>query len=117
MPYKDLEKRRAYYRNYYKRGSNEEIRKKRFSQLKSHAKGRKKEFNLEFDFFNSLLNSKCHYCGSNKAGTIDRVNSKIGYSKDNVVASCLKCNVMKHSLTVDEFTSHIKSIYKHLFKN
>ena len=117
MPYKDKEQEKEYNREYYKRGSKEEIRKKRFSQMKSRAKYRRKNFNLDFDTFNLLLVSKCRYCGEDKSGTVDRIDSKIGYSKDNVVASCLKCNVMKNSLTVDEFVAHINSIYKHLFKD
>jgi hypothetical protein len=80
-----------------------------------------REFLLTDDQFVSISKEKCHYCGAdpieNAYGVVsnglDRVNSSIGYSIDNVVPCCKICNVMKNKLSVDDFLKHISSIYKH----
>lgn len=42
----------------------------------------------------ALLERSCSYCGE-EGGTIDRVDSDIGYVVGNVVPCCLDCNMMK----------------------
>ena len=46
---------------------------------------------------------------------IDRIDSSKGYSVDNCVPCCAKCNYAKHDLSIDDFKNHIEKIYKHLF--
>ena len=41
---------------------------------------------------------------------LDRLNPKKGYEKNNVVSCCFTCNKAKSSLTLKEFTEHIKKI-------
>lgn len=53
---------------------------------------------------------------------IDRLNSNIGYKKENVVPCCAMCNRMKMEYNINDFLSKIKLIYKRLiacneFKN
>lgn len=84
------------------------------------------------DTFRDLLSGKCHYCGSEpdlplisphtkaevaKRLTLDRVDSNLPYSPDNVVGCCNKCNIAKSDLTVDEFVTHIERIYNHTHKS
>lgn len=77
-----------------------------------------------------LFKSKCHYCGnlnSNKYiykqkffthifyyNGIDRIDSKKGYIKGNVLPCCKKCNLAKSDMRYDEFIEHIKLIYANL---
>jgi hypothetical protein len=42
---------------------------------------------------------------------LDRVNSLKGYSLDNVVSCCERCNEMKMQYSVEEFLKHIKNIF------
>ncbi len=76
----------------------------------------KHNLNLEIDFeqFKEYFWDKnCYYCGDKiltKTG-IDRVDNKIGYTMDNCVPCCSKCNVMKHILSKSDFFSHIQKIY------
>ena len=51
----------------------------------------------------------------NKAfnASIDRVNPEVGYVKENVQLVCYAVNILKGSLTPDEFFFWIKSIYEH----
>jgi len=54
---------------------------------------------LNFDEFKILVTSPCHYCNQwneNEANGIDRVNNDLGYTKENCVPACWKCNRMKH---------------------
>ena len=48
--------------------------------------------------------------------TIDRIDSTKGYSIDNCVAACWKCNKMKLDYTIDEFESWIIKVYNNFIK-
>lgn len=91
---------------------------------KRHAKDRKIEWNLSFDEVFVLLKTNCNYCGlppSNNKRTkncngfmysgIDRVDSSIGYIKNNVVSCCNQCNKSKLSLSKKDFLSWVKRVY------
>jgi len=57
----------------------------------------------------------CYYCNDQmllfyenkndkKQWTLDRINNDIGHNKDNVVATCLECNIQKRRRDHDKFT-------------
>ena len=57
---------------------------------------------------------KCIYCNENllilyknknekKQWTLDRINNDIGHNNDNVVISCLKCNIQKRDRDHEKF--------------
>lgn len=50
------------------------------------------------------------------AGGIDRLNNDIGYTNDNCVACCSKCNFAKQDASLDEFLIMICKIYKNIFQ-
>lgn len=79
---------------------------------KDSASRRNIEFNLSLDVFNSLANSDCVYCGG-RGGGVDRVNSKLGYTIENSVSCCGKCNMMKYTSSVEDFINHVKKIYRY----
>lgn len=95
------------------------------------AKQRNLSWDISPELFLELINSKCHYCGlepqfkerhlwnTTKSGYytgIDRVDSNLGYNKQNVVPCCSTCNMMKNKLSVDNFKDHIEHIYNHFIK-
>lgn len=55
----------------------------------------------------------CYYCGNNlkylqegedSKMTVDRMNNDLGYTKENIVAACYRCNRLKSDyFTADEF--------------
>ena len=56
-------------------------------------------FQLNFDKFTTLVKSPCYYCkyiNDSETNGIDRINNDIGYTEENCVAACWKCNRMKH---------------------
>ena len=94
---------------------------------KNRAIKKGREFSLTEDHFRQLITSDCHYCGdppSNKAfnskfpddkfiyNGIDRKDSKLGYTIDNVVACCGNCNYAKSDLTQEEFFELVNKIHK-----
>ena len=75
----------------------------------------KKGFPFEFtvEEFEAICSADCFYCGDSGFG-IDRVNSKLGYTKENSVPCCSKCNMMKYTMSQMEFFKMCEKIYKHM---
>lgn len=64
-------------------------------------------FELTFDDFMLIWDKPCHYCGTAIHGIgIDRKNNKIGYTLNNVVSCCTKCNFMKRNISYNAFIMH-----------
>lgn len=95
---------------------------------------RYKDTDLNFDEFFKLSQQNCYYCQkppSNKSNVfkqtqqnlerrnngwyiyngLDRINSMLDHSKNNIVVSCKICNWMKGTLSQDMFFKHINNIY------
>lgn len=93
---------------------------------------------ISFDEFKKMSLRVCYYCGlepSNfatdrghwkrrgkktsdtviKYNGIDRIDSKKGYVKNNVVACCKFCNTSKNTMTQKEFRQFIKRVYEYNF--
>lgn len=96
-------------------------------QYKKHAKTRGVSWALTDQEALTLFESPCFYCGSKGSNTnvvrrktlesriwsyngIDRKNSDLGYTMDNVVACCRTCNRAKADLTIDQFIQWIKQL-------
>ena len=88
-------------------------------QYKYGAKKRNLEWGIEFIDFITLTQSPCYYCGIKPYmvmfhketighyvyNGIDRRDSSKGYTTENSVACCKKCNLAKRDMSVDEFLS------------
>lgn len=72
---------------------------RRYTNLKSKARRLNAEFNISLYDYEQLLESgSCDYCGGklpNKGHGLDRIDSKIGYVKENVTTCCASCNMIK----------------------
>jgi hypothetical protein len=80
-----------------------------YTKLKNQAKYRKIECSITYEeFLNFTKIDKCKYCGdnivweehieskTNRGGyKLDRKDNSLGYTKDNCVVCCKKCNWMK----------------------
>jgi hypothetical protein len=83
------------------------------------------DFNISDEEFFDIINKECFYCGKydtkqNKftkeyfyLNGVDRINSKIGYAKNNVVSCCARCNQGKNDITLEDFLFWIKDVYEH----
>lgn len=96
-----------------------------FISYKNDAKKRNLSLDLSFEQFLELSKKNCFYCDSAPLNTykdkgnggfiyqgIDRIDSTKGYFLDNVVSCCKICNLMKGSLSSEEFITHINKIHK-----
>lgn len=97
----------------------------------SGAKARDLEFSLSDEDFDNLIFNNCYYCDSKpsvyqsdlkfnktdevfKRNGIDRLDSTFGYTKENCVPCCPTCNLMKMTLSHNEFLSHINKIHSNI---
>jgi 5-methylcytosine-specific restriction endonuclease McrA len=100
-----------------------------FTRYKSEAKARKRNFTLTLLELESLIFSNCFYCNAPPSNIkkgkrkipghlhyngIDRVNSKIGYIKENCVSCCYHCNLAKSDYSLKEFLTWIKRLRNNL---
>jgi len=70
-------------------------------------------FDLSFEDYEDIIRNDCHYCGflQNRGfNGIDRLDSKIGYTKENCVSSCKMCNYMKLSISENVFIKRVEHI-------
>lgn len=93
------------------------------------ASQRELSFTIDKDFFKWLTQQDCFYCGAlpskiykyNKGKVkllyngIDRIDSSLGYIKDNCITCCYGCNIAKGLKTQSEFLELIKQIYNKHF--
>lgn len=85
-------------------------------------KGRNREFALTAEEFRKLTKGNCFYCnrcpsavqrtaaGEYVYNGIDRVDSSLGYTTENCVPCCTRCNVMKMDAPKTDFIQHCKRI-------
>lgn len=95
------------YRNRQKERENSP--RGRYQTYKKGAKYRGLVFDISFEDFNNIVSKVCFYCG-NVGGGLDRMDSSMGYIKNNVVPCCSQCNYMKLDYSVDEFINKCKEI-------
>lgn len=96
------------------------------NNYKQSAKRHKRDFFLSRDEFVAIITSDCYYCGlrpntEKKAPNtfdksflyngIDRVDNLKGYTLENCVPCCTKCNFFKRDIHQEEFLEMIKNIY------
>lgn len=91
-------------------------------------KGKDIKIDLTLEEFKDIIDKNCYYCGCKPklknylncnrivkkgelyANGIDRLDSNKGYNIENCVPCCKICNIMKSTLSEEEFISHIKKI-------
>ena len=86
----------------------------KYSRYKSGAKSRNIDFNLTEEEFLKYWQKDCYYCGSAIATIgIDRIDSSVGYSENNIVSCCSICNFMKNNTNEEEWYNKMLTILKH----
>ena len=94
--------------------------------LKHSAKQRGYIWDLTNNQVEKLSSQSCHYCGAAPSlrsksvyngicsfNGLDRVDNERGYTIDNVVPACSRCNKGKNNLSEDEFLAWISRVYEH----
>lgn len=100
-----------------------------YHTYRAQARRRGCQMTLTRNQFKQLTTAPCHYCGSapnNEHCTgygsyryngLDRVDNKAGYTIENVVPCCLRCNKAKGTSTVLDFNKWLEALYAHMKKN
>lgn len=70
----------------------------RLTSIKSRARKKGVSFGLTLEFLLELLQMPCVYCGAEESIEVDRKNSLLGYTTDNVVSACHRCNTLKNNV-------------------
>ena len=80
-------------------------------------KARNLPFKITLEQFLDYWNNTCYFCGDIIEGIgLDRLDNTKGYVKNNIVACCSTCNMMKKCQQEKEFISNCKKITEN-FKN
>lgn len=89
----------------------------RYKVYQNNAKHKNRIFDLSEDEFIEISSQPCIYCGeysdtynNEPFNGIDRIDSNLGYQKDNCVSCCSTCNRMKMDLEVNDWISKMKQI-------
>lgn len=97
-----------------------------FLYYRNNAKKRNIPFLLSKEEVFQIIEQPCYFCGAIKSNIIntdtytyryngiDRINSNIGYNKNNIVACCKYCNRAKSDMSLDMFIEWIKKVARHL---
>jgi hypothetical protein len=94
-----------------------------------NAADRNISWNLSFERFCELILKPCHYCGKSgvtftkmKYGDnlshngVDRFYNDQGYTDNNSVTCCKRCNMAKSNMSPQDFEEWIQDVYGHLFE-
>lgn len=99
------------------------------TKYKVSAKKRGLEYNLTNKQFLELVQQDCYYCGDPPQNIIknhyqngdyfyngiDRIDNNKGYTIENTVPCCAKCNYAKSKSTLQEFKDWIERAYNKMF--
>ena len=89
--------------------------KARYSQIKSSATSRKLGFDISQQHYLEKVARECAYCGSvNDTLGLDRLDSTMGYTPDNTVSCCRRCNSAKNNMPVVDFEAWVKKVHNFL---
>jgi hypothetical protein len=103
----------------------------RYQSYNQAARKRNLEWDISYQQFIDITQKNCYYCGEEPEmrpshgkrwdfkfpmSGIDRVDSKIGYKSNNVVACCSYCNQAKWDHDVQDFLLWVRKIYTHQFQ-
>jgi hypothetical protein len=114
-----------------------------YNNFKYHAKYRGLEFNLTMQQAEVFFKSNCHYCGTEPKQVkkhasaprnpnrkwslknyfvpggdyiyngIDRKDNNKGYTMENCVPCCGRCNRAKDTMSYEEFMQYLNRIFEH----
>jgi hypothetical protein len=81
-----------------------------------------RENDLTIEYVENLVKDGCSYCGDKLIRmTADRIDNNIGHTKENVVAACYRCNMIRGNMPYEAWLNIAASVKdtfeKGLFKN
>jgi len=86
---------------------------KSFTNYKYSANKRGYDFFLTRTEFISLISKSCYWCGNNGLVGVDRLDNEHGYTSENSVPCCKRCNYAKSDMSINEWYEWISRIAKY----
>tara|TARA_Y100000310_G_scaffold335106_1_gene416344 strand:- start:680 stop:1303 length:624 start_codon:yes stop_codon:yes gene_type:complete len=133
---KDSAKKAAKARGILMRGQRHtEYGSSAFNIIYHDYKRRARQYGIVFDLtkedFKILIQKECYICGvknSNRCENkicygefvyngLDRVNNEAGYTLDNIMSCCRRCNRLKKNMSLEKFKDLIEIAYNSFVKN
>lgn len=110
-----------------KKGCGEAAFNETYGQYKKSARMRGYAFELSKEQFREIITQPCIYCGETltqektkrdangtfKYTGIDRYDNTKGYTLDNAVPCCCKCNRIKTDMSIEELEKRLTMILNH----
>lgn len=110
--------------------------KRQWLALKNGAKTRNLSVEIDFNQYVDITKQNCYYCGSapydkhyaysrrrktkgihedsySIFNGVDRIDSSLGYTKENICSCCNMCNRMKSDFNILQFLKKIEQIYEY----
>lgn len=95
-----------------------DIPKSIYNKVKIIWKQNYNDSDIDINEFYSLSQIRCFYCGLEKSNKynnyyyngLDRINSNLLHTKNNVVPCCKHCNFAKSNLSLEEFNNWINKV-------
>jgi hypothetical protein len=86
-----------------------------FQMYKDKAREQSLEWELTEETFDKICSLPCHYCLKSALNTngVGRFINNIGYTRENCIACCSKCNTLRSDLTYGDFLNLAWSIAIH----
>jgi len=98
----------------YKGGPD--MKKHKFSSYRRSARERGLSFELSFNQFIDLIERECRYCKNPPLNGVDRFDNLIGYTQENCVPCCSKCNYAKRDMDFNDFKEWVKRLHENLIQ-
>ena len=104
-------RRKSHFKHHEKNLERLKSPQARFQQIRNGARQRDLDWELSFEDVEGFWDQPCHYCGDEiDTVGLDRVDNSQGYVLSNVVPCCGTCNIMRGSLTVEDWFAHMKKV-------
>ena len=102
-----------------------------YGHYKRNAKKTGRGWELDKKTFRKLTSKNCYYCGAEPSeqyinevrkrqfngaylsNGLDRIDNEVGYSADNVVPCCYRCNKAKGEISQNDFFRLVKEVYEY----
>ena len=91
----------------------EKIANKSFTNYRYRANKRGHDFTLTRVQFLNIISQTCYWCGFDGLVGVDRIDNNAGYTIENSVPCCKKCNYAKNDMSLDEWNEWLNRITLH----
>jgi hypothetical protein len=90
----------------------DKVANKSFTNYRHRANKRGHDFTLTRVEFLNIISQRCHWCAFDGLVGVDRLDNNHGYTTENSVPCCKKCNYAKNDMSLEEWSEWIDRVIK-----